>query len=111
VHAIRGDDITLYRRNEQCFCTAKVLSRPGRSWVIRVVDEPWRVVGHVRRPPKTGRNVEERAVSSTGRWRTAKTTHGISPPYFLTKCLSIQSGATLGSAGVSQQAFEHETGV
>src|SRR5215475_906531 len=29
----RQDDMTLWRRNEQCFCAAKVLSRPCLSWV------------------------------------------------------------------------------
>src|SRR6266511_3615636 len=43
----RRDDITLYRRDEQCFCGAKVLSRPCLSWVDaveKVADEVGRAV-------------------------------------------------------------------
>ena len=80
-------------------------------------------VGHSRRrpavagsrpcpeTPKTGRSVEERAVSSIGRWPTAKTPHGITSTVSLTKRRSIQARAALVEPGVSQQAFELETGV
>ena len=96
-------------------CHSKIQLLKDGYGVIRVVDEPWRVVGHVRRPPKPD-------VASTGGGTFSAAPRGnrnlyiqLTPPpplpYFLTKCRSIQAGAALGSAGVSQQAFEHETGV
>lgn len=38
------------------------------GWVIHVIDEPWRLVGHVQRSRKTGRSVDERVVCRGGRW-------------------------------------------
>jgi hypothetical protein len=89
---------------------------------IRVADEPRRVVGHVWRPPKPDVASTNESLVDRGRWRTAREAaydyrlidlsrcRG-ADSCSLQNCWSIQAGAALASAGVSQQAFEHETGV
>jgi hypothetical protein len=50
-HGKRRLDIE--KRQRELFGPGSWGARPkDKLWVIRVVDEPWRVVGHVRKPPK-----------------------------------------------------------
>jgi hypothetical protein len=44
----------------------------GLFRVIRVADEPWRIVGHVRRPPKPDVAATNESFVDPGRWRAAK---------------------------------------
>ena len=44
----------------------------GPVGVIRVIYEPWRVVGHVRNPPKPNVASTKESFVDRGRWRTAK---------------------------------------
>ena len=58
--------------------------------------------------PKTGRSVDETSrLSRLRRWRTDERPSR----HWRDRVGSMQAGAALGSAGVSQQAFEHEMGV
>ena len=58
--------------------------------------------------PKTGRSVDETSrLSRLREWRTDERPSR----HWRDRVGSMQARAALGSAGVSQQAFEHETGV
>src|SRR5882757_8332625 len=48
------------------------VAAPHLDSTISVVDEPWRVVGHVRRPPKPDVASTNESFVDRGRWRTAE---------------------------------------